>query len=158
MQKVFQKENIAKKREIVYLQQNIPKTLKSVYALCLKKAETPSYTFVEKFEHDRWKKVQDHDDAFELLLANSKFDENADSKTIETELRDVMRSAKEIPALKDIGFAWIVTLPKSINIEDILGLYFLDNHIFVQKGRKISYIACSKQLSNISMREFVNRP
>ena len=143
--------------ELAYLQKHIPSAIKSVYCLCLRQKQGDTYSFREKFEHDRWKKVED-DGNFELLLTSSKFDEDASSKTIETELRDIMRSAKEIPSLKNIAFAWIVTLPQTTKIEDILELYFLDNYVYVEKGRKISYIAWSEQLTTISMREFVNKP
>jgi len=143
--------------ELAYLQKHIPSAIKSAYCLCLRQKQGDTYSFREKFEHDRWKKVED-DGNFELLLTSSKFDEHASSKTIETELRDIMRNAKEIPSLKNIAFAWIVTLPQTTKIEDILELYFLDNYVYVEKGRKISYIAWSEQLTTISMREFVNKP
>lgn len=69
-----------------------------------------------------------------------------------------MRSRKEIPSLKSIGFVWIVTLPITTKIEDILNHYFLDNHIYIEKGRKIVYIAWADKLAEINMRYFVNHP
>ncbi|WP_457745696.1 hypothetical protein [Sulfurimonas sp.] len=144
--------------EIKYLQHNIPSVIKSAYCLCLEKPHIDSYIFKEKFEHDRWKKIQDDKNNFKVLVEFSKFDESSTSKYIETTLRNIMRSNKEIPALKAIGFVWIVTLPISTIITDILEHYFFDNHVFVEKGRKICYIAWGKKLADINMRYFVNTP
>jgi len=145
-------------KEINYLKENIPEALKTTYCLCLNKKQTKEYTFKEKFEHDRWKKVTDDDFNFEAFVEVSKFKEDDTSVIIETELRDIMRSAKEIPALKAIGFVWIVTLPKTQKVEDILEHYFEDNHIFVEQGRKIVYLAWNARLADINMRYFVNTP
>ncbi|MDQ7067473.1 MAG: hypothetical protein Q9M40_05620 [Sulfurimonas sp.] len=146
------------KEEIKYLKQNAPSAIKTAYCLCLKKQRSGEYKFLEKFTHDRWKKVTDDEENFEALVEFSKFSLDADSKIIETALRDIMRSSKEIPSLKRIGFVWIVTLPKTINIVDILEHYFGDNHIFVEQGRKITYIAWGDKLADINMRYFVNTP
>ena len=145
------------KEEIAYLQNNVPSAIKSVYCLCLKNKQNFDYTFKEKFEHDQWKKVQDEDN-FEAFLQASKFTHTDTSKMIETEVRDIMRSAKEIPSLKAIGFVWIVSIPNTIQIEDILNLYFSDNHIFVPQGRKTTHIAWADRLAGINMRNFVNTP
>lgn len=152
----FSKECYSKS-EIENIAQVSPEAIKSAYALCFKAAPSETLCFYPKFKHDKWKKISD-DGNFAALVEFSKFDETASSKMIETTLRDIMRSAKEIPSLKATGFVWIVTLPKSTEITDILNHYFLDNHIYVQKGRKISYIAWSEKLANINMRYFVNTP
>ncbi|RUM63906.1 MAG: hypothetical protein DSZ04_04180 [Sulfurimonas sp.] len=146
------------KDDIKLLKKNAPSTIKTAYLLCLKKQRSGDFNFLEKFPHDRWKKVTDEEDNFEALVEFSKFTTDDDSKTIETALRDIMRSSKEIPSLKRIGFVWIVTLPKTINIVDILEHYFSDNHIFVEAGRKVTYIAWGDMLANINMRYFVNTP
>ena len=153
----FSKDSYTKK-EIKNLRENIPCAMKSTYCLCLKEKQSDTYEFKEKFEHDRWKKIQDDAYNFEAFVESSKFSETDNSKTIETHLRDIMRSAKEIPALKAIGFVWVVTLPKSSKVEDILEHYFGDNHVFIEKGRKITYIAWGERLANINMRYFVNTP
>ncbi|HIP19771.1 MAG TPA: hypothetical protein EYG70_01450 [Sulfurimonas sp.] len=145
-------------KEIKELKETAPLALKTAYCLCLKKQREGDYNFLEKFPHDRWKKVTDETDNFEALVEFSKFSESDDSKTIETAIRDIMRSAKEIPSLKRIGFVWIVTLPKSVKVIDILEHYFGDNYIFVEAGRKITYIAWGDTLSGINMRYFVNTP
>ena len=150
-------KNSYTKEEITYLRENIPSAMKSAYLLCLKKQSTDSYNFIEKFQHDRWKKVTD-DDNFEAFVESSKFVDSDTSQTIETELRDIMRSRKEIPSLKNIGFVWVVTLPITTKVEDILNHYFLDNHIYIEKGRKIVYIAWADKLAEINMRYFVNPP
>jgi hypothetical protein len=150
-------KNTYTQQEIDYLAQNIPTAMKTAYCLCLKKQDKSDYNFKEKFQHDRWKKVTDEEN-FEALLELSKFNDVHTSQEIETSLRDIMRSAKEIPSLKAIGFIWIVTLPKTTQIQDILQHYFLDNHIFVEQGRKINYIAWADKLADINMRYFVNTP
>jgi len=150
-------KNSYTKEEIEYLTQNVPSAMKRAYCLCLKQQHNNKYNFREKFQHDRWKKVLDEEN-FEALVESSKFTDLDTSEVVETALRDVMRSAKEIPSLKSIGFVWIVTLPKTMQIENILEHYFLDNHIFVEKGRKITYIAWGDKLADINMRYFVNNP
>lgn len=150
-------KNTYTKKEIEYLSQNVPTAIKTAYCLCLKKKPTHDYNFKEKFQHDRWKKVTDEDN-FEALVEFSKFTDAQTSEVIETALRDIMRSAKEIPSLKAIGFVWIVTLPKTSPIVDILEHYFIDNHIYVEQGRKITYIAWADTLASINMRYFVNTP
>lgn len=150
-------KNSYTKEEIEHLKQNIPTSLKTAYCLCLKKRPSSDFHFQEKFQYDRWKKVTDEGN-FEALVESSKFSDKDSSKVIETELRDIMRSAKEIPSLKAIGFVWIVTLPQTSKITDILEHYFLDNHIYVEKGRKITYIAWGEKLADINMRYFVNTP
>jgi len=150
-------KNTYTKEEIKHLKENIPSSLKTAYCLCLKKQHDKFYNFEPKFQHDRWKKVTDEQN-FEALVHNSKFTDVDTSKAIETELRDIMRSAKEIPALKATGFVWIVTVPQTTKIENILEHYFLDNHIYVEKGRKIAYIAWADKLADINMRYFVNTP
>jgi len=145
------------KEEIQYLIANVPSCINTAYCLCLKKRQSNEYKFIEKFQHDRWKKITNEEN-FEALVESSKFTDTHNSESIESELRDIMRSRKEIPSLKSIGFVWIATLPVTIEIEDILNHYFLENHIFIPRGRKIVYIAWANKLANISMRDFVNRP
>lgn len=150
-------KNSYTKQELDSLKESVPAAMKTSYCLCLKKKQNELYTFKEKFEHDQWKKIKDEDN-FEAFMEFSKFNDTYDSKTIETQLRDIMRSSKEIPSLKRIGFVWIATVANSINIEDILEHYFLDNHIYIEQGRKTTYIAWSPTLSSINMRYFVNTP
>lgn len=158
---IFDTEGFSKhcysKEEIQYLIANVPSCINRAYCLCLKKGESEQYKFVEKFQHDRWKKVTDEEN-FKALVESSKFTDTNDSKSIESELRDIMRSRKEIPSLKSIGFVWIVTLPATTEIEDILNHYFLDNYIFIPRGRKLIYIAWADTLAEINMRYFVNTP
>ena len=150
-------KNTYTKKDINYLIDTVPNAIKTSYCLCLKKQVNTDYIFKEKFEHDRWKKVKDEDN-FVAFVESSKFNDSHSSKTIETDLRDIMRSAKEIPPLKAIGFVWIVSLPETTYVQDILEHYFLDNHIYVEHGRKITYIAWADKLGSINMRYFVNTP
>lgn len=150
-------KNTYTKKEIDYLINSVPNAIKTSYCLCLKKQVHMDYYFKEKSEHDQWKKVQDEDN-FVAFVEFSKFNDSHTSKTIETDLRSIMESAKEIPSLKAIGFVWIVSLPKATNIQNILEHYFLDNHIYVEHGRKITYIAWADKLGSIHMRYFSNTP
>lgn len=150
-------KNTYSKKEIKHLSENISNAIKTVYCICLKDKQTKDYHFKEKFPHDRWKKVSDENN-FEAFIELSKFNDSDSSQVIETELRDIMRSNKEIPSLKAIGFVWIVTVPNTTKIENILEHYFLDNHIYVEQGRKITYIAWGDKLADINMRYFVNTP
>jgi len=152
----FSKESYTQE-EIEYLNTNTPTVLKHAYCLCLQKPQENPFTFYSKFEHDRWKKIQD-DGNIQALIEYSKFTEKDSPQEIETLLRDIMRSAKEIPALKVTGFAWIVSLPQTTKIVDILEYYFLDNNIYVERGRKITYIAWADRLADINMRHFVYPP
>ncbi len=157
----FNEEGFSKasytQEEIEHVIQNIPTAIKTTYCLCLKNRPTSTYSFKEKFSHDRWKKITDEDN-FEAFVESSKFHDEDKSKDIETALRDIMRSAKEIPALKKIGFVWIVTVAQTTTITDILEHYFFDNYIYIEKGRKVTYIAWADTLSDINMRYFVNIP
>ena len=157
----FDEEGFSKKtytqKEIIYLKEHVPLAIKTAYCLCVREEQKDTFDFQEKFKHDRWKKIQD-DGNFLAMLSASKFKETDSSIAMETVLRDIMRSAKEIPAMKAIGFIWVVTLPKSSKIVDILEHYFLDNHVFIEKGRKITYIAWGDKLADINMRYFVNTP
>ena len=151
-------KNSYTKKELEYLVKYVPSAIKTAYCLCLKKKQDDKYNFLPKFEHDRWKKIQDEEYNLEAYVESSKFKDSHSSKNIESELRDIMRSAKEIPSLKAIGFVWIVTVPNDTKIEDILQHYFLDNHVFVEMGRKTTYIAWANTLSGVNMRYFVNTP
>lgn len=150
-------KNTYTKKEINYLHETVPNAIRTSYCLCLNKQVDTDYTFKEKSEQDHWKRVQDEEN-FVALAEFSKFNDSHSSKTIETDLRKIMESAKEIPSLKAIGFVWIVSLPKTTNVQEILEHYFLDNHIYVEQGRKIIYIAWADKLSSINMRNFANTP
>ena len=152
----FSKEEYTDK-EIEYLRQNTPNAIKVAYLISLKNREELHYTFQAKHTHDKWKKVEDCGN-FEAFVSSSKFNETQSSKDIESALRDILRSSKEISALKVCGFVWIVSLPQTTPIEEILEHYFKENYIYVKRGRKVSYIAWSEKLANINMRYFVNTP
>ncbi|MDA7817288.1 hypothetical protein N9A28_03765 [Sulfurimonas sp.] len=142
-------------QDINYLRENVPSALKTTYCMCLKSKQDGDYSFEKKSEKDSWKKVTGEGN-FDAFLESSKFSDADSPKVIETHLRKLMEGAKEIPSLKEIGFSWVVTVPKSTNIENILEHYFLDNHIFIEKGRKITYIAWADKLADVNMRNFAN--
>ncbi|MBN2815096.1 MAG: hypothetical protein JXQ67_00315 [Campylobacterales bacterium] len=140
------------------LQEKAPYAVKSAYCIALKEEQKDNFIFQEKFQKDKWKKVQDKELNFEALVSYSKFSTEDTSVMIETQIRNIMRSSKEIPSLKVSGFIWIVSLPKTTYIADILQHYFKDNHIYVERGRKITFIAWADRLADINMRYFVNTP
>ena len=153
----FSKENYTTE-ELRKLQEMTPYVTKNAYCICLKKDAPKTFSFKEKYHKDKWKKVQDVDHNFDALVEFSKFSNEDTSVTIETQIRDIMRSAKEIPSLKATGFIWILSVPKTTYVRDILEHYFGDNHIYVERGRKMTYIAWADLLSGINMRYFVNTP
>ncbi len=150
-------KNSYTQQEIEYLTNNVPSAIKTAYCLCLKEKHSGDYSFEEKSKDDHWKNVTDENN-FVALVESSKFNDSHTKKVIENSLREIIQGAKDIPSLKTIGFAWIVTLPKTTKIEEILEHYFLDNHIFIEKGRKITYIAWADTLADINIREFAKIP
>ncbi|MEA3434639.1 MAG: hypothetical protein U9R13_08650, partial [Campylobacterota bacterium] len=77
---------------------------------------------------------------------------------IESELRDIMRSSKEVPSVKEIGFIWVVTVPGSIDLKRLLKHYFVDKYEIIQKEDQTIYIGWSDTLKEVNMRYFVCPP
>ncbi len=169
MQKIIREIHNAEqnsRKTVEFLQKNssftwigeYPAALQTSCCICLKQLQADNYTFLEKFEPESWKKIQDETFNMKVFVQSSKFKDSTSSVKIETHLREIMQNAKAVPAFKAIGFVWIVTLPKDTKVTDILEYYFGDNHIFIEKGRKVTYIAWDERLANINMRDFVNTP
>jgi hypothetical protein len=116
-----------------------------------------TYTFKEKFPHDRWKKIVNHDN-LNAVISLAAFDSTNDICQVETALRDIMRSSKEVPALKPIGFVWVATVAKSLEISKVMQHYFLDNFTKIKTDETVTYIGWSEALQNINMRYFVCPP
>jgi len=150
-------KNTLSKNEVIYLEKNVAEYIQTVsYAL----SPTPfqeHYTFKEKFPHDRWKKIVNNDN-ITAIIEESSFNDSQDICKIETQLRDIMRSRKEVPALKPIGFIWLASVAKNIDITPIMQHYFLKDFIVFKKNENNIYIGWNKKLQNINMRYFVCRP
>ncbi len=144
------------KQVLKTLCKEVPKAFKQVDALCMSKAHD-SYRYEPKRPGDKWKKLVD-DDSFKAVVEVSVYHESADICQIETDLRDLMRSSKEVPSLKPIGFVWVASLPASQNIATLLSHYFGDCFLEVEHEKTHTYIGWSETLGGVDMRHFVCPP
>jgi hypothetical protein len=142
---------------IELLNKKAPNYIQHSTLAVLKNDLNKKYSFKEKFIHDRWKKVVNDND-LQAIVEVSSFDSSKTICEIEIELRDIMRSRKEVPSLKPIGFIWLAKVQKSTDITKILKHYFADNFIKVVKNDEINYIGWNKELQKINMRYFVCIP
>ena len=142
---------------IEFLLKNASHYIKTTSLIAHNGPQEHAYSFKEKFRHDKWKKlVNTHD--YQINLKVSHFDENSSTQNIETSLRDIMRSNKEIPTLKNIAFIWIATVSKATNLEEICKHYFLDEFETLKGSSSTTYICWNSKLKNINMRYFVHTP
>ncbi len=139
------------------LRENTQNYIQSVSYGISKKQTYESYKFSEKFPHDRWKKIIDDND-LEAVVEISHFSHKSNLQNIETELRDIMRSRKEVPLLKKVGFIWVAYCQKDQDIDNIMQHYFLEKHKSISSEGQIIFIGWSEQLQNINMRYFVYPP
>lgn len=142
---------------IEFLKKEAPEYIKTASLLCYDGALEHAYSLKEKFTHDKWKKVINAQN-FQATIEISSFSANASIKEIETELRDLMRSRKEIPALKKIAFVWVAHVSKETNIEDIMEHYFINNYTVLEEDTTQTYIAWNECLNDINLRYFVVDP
>ncbi len=149
--KVWDEAMLAKMKELA------PAYLKEVSILVHRFAPHTTFTFKEKREKDYWKKVV-NDGSFVSTLEHSIYDENASLCQIESDLRDLMRSSKEVPSLKEIGFIWMVEAPMNIEIDRILAHYYGNNWMMVIAGQKTVYLGWHERLGSVDMRHFVCPP
>jgi len=134
-----------------------PKYVKHVSILVHKGTEHRSFTFQEKRPKDYWKKVVD-DGSFKATVEHSVYGEGTELCSIESDLRDLMRSSKEVPALKEIGFIWLVEAPLTLEMDRILAHYYQKNWMMVITEQKTVYIGWHPRLGSIDMRHFVCPP
>ncbi|MDH4943658.1 hypothetical protein [Sulfurimonas sp. C5] len=144
-------------KTITLLQKDASNYIKSVSYAISKKKIYENYIFAEKFPHDRWKKIVD-DDALEAVIEISHFTNEIEPKKIETELRNIMRSRKEVPLLKKVGFIWIAYCDKTQDVSNIMQHYFLENVKSVSTEEQTIFIGYNGELQNINMRYFVYPP
>lgn len=142
---------------IEFLKLQAPAHIKTASLLCYDGASEHAYTFKEKFTHDKWKKVVNTQN-FKATVEVSFFDATKTIKEIETQLRDLMRSRKEIPALKKIAFVWVAEVDKATDIKDIIQHYFINNYAILEEDDTRTYIAWNECLNDINLRYFVVNP
>lgn len=142
---------------IKLLQKNTSTYIQCVSYGISKKQTYETYTFAEKFPHDRWKKIVNDDD-LEAIVEISYFSSNTSLQSIETELRNIMRSRKEVPLLKKVGFIWVAYCDKKQDITNIMQHYFLENFRSFSTNNQTVFIGYNEQLQNINMRYFVYNP
>lgn len=128
-----------------------PAYLKQVSMMCLEGTNKTPYLFKEKQPHDYWKKIEDPGN-LKAVVEISHY-ETEDICQIESDLRDLMRSSKEVPVLKELGFVWVVSVP--LDIEKLLKHYFPEKYKKVTKHEHTVYIGWSDRLNEVNMRYFV---
>jgi len=142
---------------ITLLDSSAPQYIKKISIMCLKGETHTTYTFKEKRPHDYWKKVENPGN-FQAVIELSSYDTSKDICQIESELRDIMRSSKEVPSVKKIAFIWIVTVPRSIDLSRLLKHYFMEKYEIIQKEDQTIYMGWSDTLGEVNMRYFVCPP
>ncbi len=143
--------------KIAFIASETPLYIKLVDVMCMSEEDTMPMAFAPKRPHDYWKKVEDPG-AFQAVIELSNYDGNKDICQIESELRDIMRSSKEIPSVKEIGFVWIATVPKTMDLSKLLKHYFIENYVTIQQEVQMIYIGWSDTLKVVNMRYFVCPP
>jgi len=128
-----------------------PQFIQKVSYICLKKAVKKEPTYLNKHTHDYWKKIQDVSD-FEAVFDIQK---ESNQKLCEAEfsLREVIRKRKEVHALKELGYIYLVD-----STEDLSSLF---EHYFGKRQLCIHgryYLGYAKKLKDINMRYFVCAP
>ncbi len=141
--------------ELQELSKEATNAFKQVGALCIAK-ESDSYRYAPKRPADKWKKVLDNG-SFTAVVEVGVYDGESLCE-IETKLRDLMRSSKEVPSLKPIGFVWVAALPKEESIDQLLTHYFGNCFLDVDCGDRHVYIGWNDTLSGVDMRHFVCPP
>ena len=134
-----------------------PKYLKQVSMLVHKGKPHEHFMFQEKRAQDYWKKVVD-DGSFEAVVEHSVYTEDADLCGIESDLRDLMRSSKEVPALKEIGFIWMVEAPLTLEMDRLLAHYYQRDWMMVITANKTVYLGWNERLGSVDMKHFICPP
>jgi len=133
-----------------------PNAFKQVDALCMSTTHD-SYLYEPKRLGDKWKKLVD-EGSFKAIVEVSVYDEETDICQIETQLRNLMRSSKEVPSLKQIGFVWVASLIASQEIATLLSHYFGNCFFEVEHENTHTYIGWSETLGSVDMRHFICPP
>jgi len=142
--------------DINFLKKSTPNYIKTVSLLGKKIAKEEGYLFKEKYEHDYWKKIENRSD-FRAVVETSHYEDETLCE-IEVNLRDIMRSSKEVPSVKVIGFVWIANVPILPDLTKVMQHYFLNNHALIEKNNRKIYLGWSPTLKEVNMRYFVCPP
>ena len=144
-------------QKIEQLKNLAPAYIKQVSILVHKGNAHAHFMFKEKRPMDYWKKVVD-DGSFKAVVEHMVYADDAELCAIESDLRDLMRSSKEVLSLKEIGFVWLVEAPMNLELDRILSHYYQKNWMMVITGHKTVYIGWHPRLGSVDMRHFVCPP
>lgn len=131
--------------------------VKKVSLMCFSSQVEDRYTFQEKRPGDYWKKIVDPG-SFKAVIEYSEYNNGEDICKIEFELRELMRSSKEVPSLKVLPYIWTVRVSTDVNISEIIQHYFGENFELIEGDNETMAIAWSKTLQEVNMRYFVCPP
>ncbi|PHS37326.1 MAG: hypothetical protein COB07_10810 [Sulfurovum sp.] len=135
-----------------------PKYIQNAGFILSTTKEVPHPTFLNKFKHDYWKKIQSVE-GLEAVIEISALSPDASDCEAEEALRAIIRKRKEVHQLKKIAFVWIVEIPgENSQIETVMKHYFEKDVMVVKNGRKTYYLGWSTPLQSINMRYFVCPP
>ncbi len=131
--------------------------VKKISLMCFASEVEERYTFKEKYAGDYWKKIVDPGN-FKAVIEYAKYDQGEDICKIEFELRELMRSSKEVPSLKVLPYVWVARVSKDIDISRILKHYYGDNFEILEGESETIAIGWYKTLQEVNMRYFVCPP
>jgi hypothetical protein len=131
--------------------------VKKVSLICSSSKLNESYTFKEKLPGDYWKKIVDPG-SFEAVIEYSQYTNGEDICKIEFELRELMRSSKEVPSLKVLPYVWVVKMSSNVDISKIMRHYFEENFELIEEKTGTMAIGWSQKLQEVNMRYFVCPP
>ena len=131
--------------------------VKKVKLLCCSSEIEENYTFKEKYAGDYWKKIVDPGN-FEAVIEYASYTNGEDICKIEFELRELMRSSKEVPSLKVLPYVWVARVSNGVEITKILKHYYEDNYEVIEGENETVAMGWSKSLQSVNMRYFVCPP
>lgn len=131
--------------------------VKKVRLMCFSSEIGEGYTFKEKYSGDYWKKIVDPGN-FTAVIEVSHYEDGEDICKIEFDLRELMRSSKEVPSLKVLPYVWVVKVDKGVPISSILKHYYGENFELIERGNETIAIGWSPTLQEVNMRYFVCPP
>lgn len=134
-----------------------PSYVKKVSFMCFGSSVKNGYTFEEKRPGDYWKKVVNPGN-FKAVVEYSEYTDNEDICEIEADLRDLMRSSKEVTSLKPLPFIWVVKVSGDVDIGKIMNHYYGTNFESLKHEDETIYIGWGEKLKEINMRYFVCPP
>lgn len=134
-----------------------PSYIKKVSFMCFGSSVKNGYIFEEKRSGDYWKKVVNPGN-FKAVVEYSEYTKNEDICEIESDLRDLMRSSKEVTSLKHLPFIWVVKVSANVDIEKIMHHYYGTNFESVNHDDETIFIGWGETLKEVNMRYFVCPP